>query len=114
MVGTITQTINEQKHFEYGVRRYPELDNPVWFSSDEDLDVIFDKAAKPNNGAVWLGCRLRIRGVPGERFTGDMDELFIANGALQPHEIVRLMNTNSVSVFSGSVTLWAGFLEKAG
>ena len=57
---------------------------------------IFDKAAKPNNGAVWLGCRLRIRGVPGERFTGDMDELFIANGALQPHEIVRLMNTNSV------------------
>lgn len=45
MIGTITQTLNQQKRFEYGVRRYPELDNPVWFSSDEDLDVIFDKGA---------------------------------------------------------------------
>ena len=42
MIGTITQSVNE-KQFEYGVRRYPELDNPVWFASEEDLDVIFDK-----------------------------------------------------------------------
>lgn len=52
MIGTIAQTISERKQFEYGVRRYPELDNPVWFSSDEDLDIIFDRAAtRQMNGA---------------------------------------------------------------
>lgn len=42
MIGTITQSATT-KRFEYGVRRYPELDNPVWFASEEDLDIIFDK-----------------------------------------------------------------------
>ena len=43
MIGTITQRPNGKKAFEYGVRRYPELDNPVWFANEDDLDIIFDK-----------------------------------------------------------------------
>ena len=46
------------------------------------------------NGSIWLGCRLGIKGEPKGRFCGDMDELFIANRALEPPEIVRLMNSN--------------------
>jgi ethanolamine utilization protein EutP (predicted NTPase) len=40
MIGTITQT-EDKKRFEYGVKRYPELDNPAWFASEEVLDIIF-------------------------------------------------------------------------
>ena len=54
MIGTITET-RGRKEFEYGVRRYPELDNPVWFASEEDLDVIFDKAQKDNPRHVTIG-----------------------------------------------------------
>ncbi len=44
MVGTITQDSKTgNKRFDFGIRRYPELDNPVWFASEEDLDVIFEK-----------------------------------------------------------------------
>jgi ferric-dicitrate binding protein FerR (iron transport regulator) len=52
----------------------------------------------PNaNGTVWLGCRLGgPHGVRYERFAGDMDELFIADGALSPPEIVQLMNANRI------------------
>jgi len=57
---------------------------------------IFDNGSKPSSGAIWLGCRLGPHGVRVDRFLGEMDELFIANRALQPHEIVRLMTTNSV------------------
>jgi len=42
MIGTITQHGTE-KRFEYGLRRYPELDNPVWCADKDDLDVIFEK-----------------------------------------------------------------------
>lgn len=55
MIGTITQSSNEQKHFEYGVKRYPELDNPVWFSSEEDLDIIFDKAQLGDPRHITIG-----------------------------------------------------------
>ena len=54
MIGTITQT-EAGKQFEYGVRRYPELDNPVWFASEEDLDIIFDKAKKSDPRHVTIG-----------------------------------------------------------
>jgi ferric-dicitrate binding protein FerR (iron transport regulator) len=57
---------------------------------------IFMSTSRNDNGAILLGCRLRIKGTPGERFMGDMDELFITDRALAPHEIVRLMNTNRV------------------
>jgi hypothetical protein len=53
MIGTITQT-PEGKSFE-GVRRYPELDNPVWFASEDDLDVIFEKDKKSNQSRVTIG-----------------------------------------------------------
>lgn len=54
MIGTITQA-GPSKVFEYGVRRYPELDNPVWFASDEDLDVIFDVAHEDDLRHVVIG-----------------------------------------------------------
>jgi hypothetical protein len=55
-------------------------------------------AAAAANGTVWLGCRLRVKGegVRTDRFTGDIDELFIADRALGPDEIVRLMNNNQL------------------
>lgn len=50
MIGTIAQIPGEQyKRFEYGIRRYPELDNPVWFATEEDLDVIFQRASQNAN-----------------------------------------------------------------
>jgi uncharacterized protein len=55
MIGTITQTVDQKKHFEYGVKRYPELDNPVWFASDEDLDVIFDKQQQGESQRITIG-----------------------------------------------------------
>jgi hypothetical protein len=54
MIGTLTQSAGRIK-FEYGVKRYPELDNPVWFASEDDLDVIFDKAGKNNPHHVTIG-----------------------------------------------------------
>ena len=54
MIGTLTQTASGIR-FEYGVKRYPELDNPVWFASEEDLDVIFDKAGKNDPHHVTIG-----------------------------------------------------------
>jgi hypothetical protein len=50
------------------------------------------------NDTVWLGCRLGINGVRSERFLGEMDELFIADRALEPQEIVRLMNYNQFQI----------------
>jgi DNA helicase HerA-like ATPase len=54
MIGTITQTTDGRK-FEYGVRRYPELDNPVWFASEEDLDIIFDKEILADSQRISIG-----------------------------------------------------------
>ena len=45
---------------------------------------------------VWLGCRLT--GKQAERFRGEMDELFIADRALEPNEIVALMRSNRLPV----------------
>ena len=54
MIGTLTQ-IHGNKRFEYGVQRYPELDNPVWFASEEDLDIIFDSARTNDPRHVRIG-----------------------------------------------------------
>jgi Concanavalin A-like lectin/glucanases superfamily len=43
---------------------------------------------------IWLGCRLGNDRPRKDRFRGEMDELFIADGALMPQEIVQLMNGN--------------------
>ena len=46
------------------------------------------------NSTLWLGCRLGKKEVRADRFIGEMDELFIADRALEPREIVRLMTLN--------------------
>lgn len=43
---------------------------------------------------LWIGTRLGATGPRQERFRGEIDELFIADGALQPQEIVRLQQDN--------------------
>jgi hypothetical protein len=50
--------------------------------------------AYATSGTIWLGCRLGTKGVRAERFIGEVDELFIADRALQPQEIIRLMSEN--------------------
>jgi hypothetical protein len=46
--------------------------------------------------AVWLGCRLGNSGPRKDRFRGEMDEFFLADGALGPREIVQLMKENQL------------------
>jgi hypothetical protein len=46
------------------------------------------------NDVVWLGSRLGTSGPRKERFRGELDELFITDRGLEPHEIVSLMNDN--------------------
>jgi hypothetical protein len=41
-------------------------------------------------------CRLGIKGVRTDWFIGDMDDLFVADRALEPQDIVRLMNENQL------------------
>ncbi|MBI5690164.1 MAG: hypothetical protein HZC55_08690 [Verrucomicrobia bacterium] len=43
---------------------------------------------------LWLGYRLTGNRQEGRRFLGQIDELFVADRALQPHEIVALMREN--------------------
>ncbi len=43
---------------------------------------------------LWLGCRLGPSGPRLDRFRGQLDELFIADRALEPNEIVNLMKEN--------------------
>jgi hypothetical protein len=46
---------------------------------------------------VWLGCRLGALGPRKDRFRGEMDELCIADRALEPREIVQLMKENRLA-----------------
>lgn len=55
---------------------------------------IFTKMSSATSGAIWLGCRLGIDRVPQERFRGELDELYITDRALEPLEIVGLMQNN--------------------
>jgi hypothetical protein len=48
------------------------------------------------NGTIWMGCRFGVKGVRMDRFIGELDELFIANCALEPQEILKLMNHNQL------------------
>jgi hypothetical protein len=57
---------------------------------------VFSEMSSATSGMVWLGCRLGIDHVRQERFRGEMDELFIADRALEPLEIVGLMNNNQL------------------
>jgi hypothetical protein len=57
---------------------------------------VFTKLSSATSGAVWLGCRLGINNVRQDRFRGEIDELFIADRALEPLEIVQLMKNNKL------------------
>jgi hypothetical protein len=58
---------------------------------------LFWNQIEPRPGEFnWSGCRLGIDGVRQERFRGEMDELFIADRALEPLEIVQLMKDNQL------------------
>jgi hypothetical protein len=43
---------------------------------------------------VWLGYRLTGNRQEGRRFRGELDELFIVDRALQPHEVIGLLKDN--------------------
>jgi hypothetical protein len=43
---------------------------------------------------VWLGYRLTGNRQEGRRFRGELDELFIVDRALEPHEVVAIMREN--------------------
>lgn len=46
MVGTLTKAGNRLE-FQFGIKDFPVLDNPVWFILEEELDTIFDKEQNP-------------------------------------------------------------------
>ncbi len=60
----------------------------------EDTTPMSVDDPKTVNDTLWLGCRLGLNGPRKNHFRGDIDELFIANRALEPREIVELMKNN--------------------
>lgn len=46
--------------------------------------------------ALWIGCNSETRETNREHFAGALDELFVADRALAPQEIRRLMKTNTL------------------
>ena len=57
-----------------------------------------DEAAEPPHDILCLGRRLAGPHLKRERFRGALDELFIADRALMPREIVQLIKTNRPSL----------------
>jgi hypothetical protein len=53
-----------------------------------------DESVTSASDVLWLGCRLGSDGALKERFRGQLDELFIADRALTPREIVTVMSEN--------------------
>jgi len=44
LIGNISQVPGKpHKRFAFGITRYPELENPVWYASEDDLDTIFER-----------------------------------------------------------------------
>jgi len=52
LVGTITQK-DKKKEFNYGIIRYPELDNPVWLVTEDELDYIFKHKTNEEGKGVY-------------------------------------------------------------
>jgi len=46
MIGTIIPKPEGKDEFKQGVSVFPALDNPVWFITDDELDLIFDSKIK--------------------------------------------------------------------
>jgi hypothetical protein len=68
-------------------------------------DIFMRATDNVSNDALWLGCRVGINRVRSERFLGEMDELFIADRALEPQEIVSLMEHNQLQKAVASATV---------
>lgn len=81
MVGTISQ-IGTRKKFDFGVRRYPELDNPVWFATEEDLDAIFEKECSNREREMRLISLGRSPIFPDYDVKIDMDRFFSKHAAI--------------------------------
>jgi hypothetical protein len=64
--------------------------------SPSGSDRFMSTSSESMSGTIWLGCRLGLNAVPKDRFFGEMDELVIADRALVPREIVRLMYSNQL------------------
>ena len=72
-------------------------------SSTITADTMHGEARTSNREAMaaltdvlWLGCRLGVDGQKKARFRGELDELFVADRALEPNEIVGLMRDNGL------------------
>lgn len=52
---------------------------------------------------LWIGSRLGATGPRQERFRGEIDELFVVEGALEPQEIVQLEQNNGADGVLGKV-----------
>jgi len=65
-------------------------------SPGSDIFMNPSSASSKTSGTIWLGCRLGTKDVRNERFHGELDELFIADRALQPQEIIQLMSANQL------------------
>jgi hypothetical protein len=69
---------------------------------------VAEKFREENTTAIgdnlWLGCRLGAGGPRKERFRGEMDELCIADRALEPREIVQLMKENRPALTEVALT----------
>lgn len=81
MVGTISQS-GTKKKFDFGVRRYPELDNPVWFATEEDLDAIFEKECSDEEREKRLISIGRSPIFPDYDIKIDMDRFFGKHAAV--------------------------------
>ncbi|HTD88638.1 MAG TPA: hypothetical protein VK850_18860, partial [Candidatus Binatia bacterium] len=53
-----------------------------------------EKEVSAMGDGLWMGCRLGTDGPRKDRFRGEMDELCIADRALEPRDIVLLMKDN--------------------
>jgi len=83
MIGTITQNpITKSKKFEYGIRQYPELNNPVWHATKDDLDIIFEKEVKDENRKNKLISIGKSPLFPDYNVKLNMDEFFGKHAAI--------------------------------
>ena len=63
-------------------------------AGDDGFDQNQSEKCDKISDTLWFGCRLGSNGPRKERFRGELDELWIADRALGPREIVSLMRDN--------------------
>ncbi len=80
------------------VRQYVDgsLESSTVIAGRKRAPAVGENAAM--NDVVWLGRRIGPSGALADHFRGEIDELFIANRALEPQEIVSLMSENRLPI----------------